>query len=515
MRHYAIRSPSATHREVHEAGFEERLYGHLKAAPWWLASAASHGAFFVLLSLLAGEGGVAQARAEGLDVSREAPPVDLEPDVEPDFESPRIVEAQERILPTAIEDVPPDVPVVPDADPDLPPDERFLPGPFEGKGVNTAIGPGGGARGGGGGGNPFGPRTPNLLDAAGRKTRDATEAGLEWLRRHQSPQGNWDGDGFESRCGRNRCGGPGGPLHDPGLTGFALLAFLGAGETHRSETYGAVVRGGLRWLKGVQDAEGCFGSRAGGHFVYDHALGTLAMVEAYGMTQSPLFKASAQNGVNFVTQCRNPYLAWRYGVRPQDNDTSVTGWMVMALKSAALSGLETDPDCIEGARAWMDRVTEPEYGRAGYTARGNGPARPQELMDRFPPDRSESLTAVAVLTRIFCGEPTTSPEVRRGADLCLRSLPLWDEAAGTVDHYYWYYGTLAMFQVGGDHWKRWRAAMEPAILGHQNRDPADCRNGSWDPVDPWGPDGGRVYSTAALTLCLEVYYRYKQVAGAR
>ena len=39
--------------------------------------------------------------------------------------------------------------------------------------------------------------------------------------------------------------------------------------------------------------------------------------------------------------------------------------------------------------------------------------------------------------------------------------------------------------------------------------------GSWNPVGPWGEDGGRVYSTAMMTMCLDVYYRYPRVFGTR
>ena len=40
-------------------------------------------------------------------------------------------------------------------------------------------------------------------------------------------------------------------------------------------------------------------------------------------------------------------------------------------------------------------------------------------------------------------------------------------------------------------------------------------HGSWDPqLDPWGVLGGRVYSTAILTLLMEVYFRYDNVMGS-
>ena len=78
--------------------------------------------------------------------------------------------------------------------------------------------------------------------------------------------------------------------------------------------------------------------------------------------------------------------------------------------------------------------------------------------------------------------------------------------------YYWYYATLAMYQVGGKHWDKWKAGMERAMVENQRKDTDFCEyKGSWDPIGPWGPDGGRVYSTACLALCLEVFYRYDRV----
>ena len=75
-----------------------------------------------------------------------------------------------------------------------------------------------------------------------------------------------------------------------------------------------------------------------------------------------------------------------------------------------------------------------------------------------------------------------------------------------VNLYYWYYGTLGMYQLQGDHWQRWNSAMQTTLVQRQrlNGDVA----GSWDPDCLWGGYGGRVYSTAMSALCLEVYYRY-------
>jgi hypothetical protein len=520
MSDYAIRSPRAPRAGQDGQGFDERLYDTLRSAPWWLASTGVHAVGLLVLSALAGGESAAAQTRDAVSAAMAAPEVPLDPDVElpPEFLRTDPIDEKDVIVDEIfdddnrlddVEEKASEDDDVSSVDPRVTSSEGR--GPFEGPGQNGTMGVGPGA-----GHDPFGrAKRRALVITGGSEVIPAADAGLIWLRNHQSPGGYWDCDGFESMCSKNKCGGPGGPLFDPGVTGLAILPFLGCGETHKSPRYGRVVRNGLKYLKGIQDAEGCFGSRTSNHFTYNHAIAALAMVEAYGMTQSPLFKSSAQNAVNFIHACRNPYQAWRYGVRPQDNDTSVTGWMVMALKSAVLSQLDVDPEAFDGARLFLDKVTEPEYGRAGYTLRGNGPARPQELMDRFPMDKSESLTAVAVLARIFCGATKDDESVRKGADLMSRLPPQWDEAAGTIDFYYWYYGTLAMYQLGGKPWERWNDAMTGSLVKHQRLDKSDCRYGSWDPIDPWAADGGRVYATAINTLSLEVYYRYDRVAGAK
>jgi len=390
-----------------------------------------------------------------------------------------------------------------------------------GKGLAGAIGLGAGSGAGGGArkGSPLGgSRIGRRNQQAGslQATEKVVMAGLEWLRRHQSPDGSWDCDAFSSNCDAKRgaqCTGRGVAVFDSGVTGLALLAFLGAGfDSQRPGPYLDTVRNGLKYLKNIQDAQGCFGSTSDNRHTYAHACATIAMCEAYASSKQLPWRKSAEAGVGYINACQNPYKAWRYGKQPGDNDSSVTGWMLMALKSAKDAGIPINERTMKDGLAFIDTITDEDTGRTGYIKKGEQPVRPEGLQGKFPASESEALTAVALCSRIFC-EQTDSPLMKAGAELMAKKLPVWDEAKGSIDMYYWYYGTLAMFQMGGEHWERWNKNLKTVVIDNQLKD--GCTEGSWDPKDPWGEEGGRVYSTALMTLCLEVYYRYPKVFGAK
>jgi hypothetical protein len=218
---------------------------------------------------------------------------------------------------------------------------------------------------------------------------------------------------------------------------------LGAGETHESGPFKNTVKDGLKFLLSVQDEDGCFGERVGQHFLYNHACAALAMAEAYGMSTAKAWKEPAQKGINFVLSAQNPYSAWRYAAPGDgDNDTSVTGWMMMVLKSGIMSGLQVDHTAFDNALIFVDEVTDPATGRTGYTAAGQPPSRMPSMMERFPAERSEALTAVGMVARIFGGHTLdTDPMISKGADLLINKPPIWDPNGGTIDFYYWYYAT--------------------------------------------------------------------------
>jgi hypothetical protein len=96
----------------------------------------------------------------------------------------------------------------------------------------------------------------------------------------------------------------------------------------------------------------------------------------------------------------------------------------------------------------------------------------------------------------------TMEEIPRGGDFS-RYTPLREYPT-----YGWYYGTLAMHQMGGRYFREWNDRIKKLIPGTQAR--TGCIRGTW-PL--WNHDmvAGRVYTTAMSVLTLETYYRYLPV----
>jgi hypothetical protein len=365
-------------------------------------------------------------------------------------------------------------------------------------------------------------------------------AALRWLAAHVAPDGGWEAAGFSQRCTGAAPAvappdGAGMAAHDVGVTGLALSAFLAAGYGPRGDhEFARVVRRGVAWLRAQQDEEGCFGYRADEHFVYDHAAATAAMVEAYGMSGSRALGDSAQRALDFAASARNPDGVWRYGVRTGENDTSVTSWMALALRSAQL----VNAACAERGKApplawdlhapsawmvWLRQVSQ-RNGEVRYTPGTWGPSRPTDRryspawkveVQRFPRDKVEGPAAAAALLRLFAGEKTASLAVEQGIARCLRVPPVWKDD-GSIDFDYWYFGSLATFQVGAGPWKSWSAAMGRVLPKNQRQDGGVCGYaGSWDPLDAWGSTGGRVYSTAMGALILATPNRYERISPSK
>ena len=321
------------------------------------------------------------------------------------------------------------------------------------------------------------------------------------------PDGRWSLDAAPPSL--SQAGDPalGQMQSDTAATGLALLAYLGAGYTHRSERYRTVVDRGLTWLIDRQRPDGDLFT-GGNRFtrLYSHGIGAIALCEAYGMTRDLRLREPASRAIRFVVDAQSPELGgWHYVPR-EESDTSVTGWQLMAMASARMSGLDVPEASLAKVDQWLDLAGSPDGARYAYNPHAAG--TPQQVAGRWP---NLPMTAEGLLMRMYQGWPSSNPSLRTGADYLLANLPEQGTAEQPRrDAYYWYYATQVMFHMEGTYWNAWNERLRPMLERTQVR--GGPWAGSWHPTEPvpdrWGAAAGRLYVTAMHLLVLEVYYRH-------
>jgi hypothetical protein len=232
--------------------------------------------------------------------------------------------------------------------------------------------------------------------------------------------------------------------------------------------------------------------------MYSHGIATLALSEAYAMTRDRRLEPALQAAIAYSVAAQNRTTGgWRYrpayAAASDPGDTSQLGWQLMALKSAELSGIPMQDDTRLGMHRFLRSVSSGVHGGlASYRQRERA---------------SRPMTAEALVCRQFLGMTRDNPAANEAGDYLLADLPS-DES---INLYYWYYGTLAMYQLQGEYWRRWNEALQTTLVKSQVS--VGDKAGSWNPDCVWAGYGGRVYSTAMAALCLEVYYRYLPLYG--
>lgn len=339
-----------------------------------------------------------------------------------------------------------------------------------------------------------------------KESESAVKTALRWLMRHQSPDGGWRCGGFAQMCRReDTCRGKGSKAGiDPGLTGLAVLAFLSGGNHHADATdFGRAIARGVRYLLRSQEDSGRIGP-ASSHEMYNHCIATLAIAEACTLAEDQALREPLRRAVDYISGAQQTGGGWDYtAARTGRNDTSITGFAVMALKSASAAGIDVPWTTTYGMLAHFHRMTT-DNAEVVYSDQGVGVGR-----------AGPGMIAVGALARQFLGWPADSDVLRKQYMMMRRNPPRWELLTADAYHnmYYWYYGTLAMFQAGGENWRHWNDNLRDMLVQRQRQ--KGCARGSWDPAGKWlGRVAGRVYSTAINAMNLQVYYRYLPVYDA-
>ena len=363
-------------------------------------------------------------------------------------------------------------------------------------------------------------------------TEPAIELGLTWLRKQQRAAGNWNllvDDVPQEELDYQKFDSP------TAATGLTLLAFQGAGYNHKEYKYANVVNKGVQWLVSNQKENGDlfvettqFSNQV--LRLYSHGIATIALCEAYGMTNDPELRDAAQRALDYIAESQDKtYGGWRYSPG-RDSDTSVTGWMVMALKSGKLAGLNVDQRTLDLVNRWLEISADRDVGyRFRYNPNDKNTA---EYPDREFKGKTPTfcMTSVGLLLRLYSGWDRTDERMQKGAAELLNQMPS-EQSVMVRDTYYWYYATQVLRHVGGEPWEKWYdQSLYPLLIRTQNKGQSTKKltrrrlgrrvaqstsfgpmAGSWDPLYPvpdrWAATSGRLYLTTMNLLTLEVKWR--------
>ncbi|MCU0712789.1 MAG: hypothetical protein MUC43_12070 [Pirellula sp.] len=327
----------------------------------------------------------------------------------------------------------------------------------------------------------------------------AVNLALAFLARNQESNGSWTmaltqcPDCTEVSVGLDD--------HRIAATGLSLLCFLGAGHTLTEGEYNETVRKGVYFLiqamkyKGDPDkiyyAQGYWLTEVAPAQMYEHGIATLALTEAYQMSNDSSIKDPCQAAINFIIDAQYKRDGgWDYHPR-RPGDLSIVGWQIMALKSASSAKLSVPQNVLRDSDKFLESQALSNGYQFGY--RG-GPA-------------TASMTSIGNLIRLFRGYSVTDPTIRRANDWIAKQAP------SVSDVYYNYYATQFMFHVGGDRWKNWNAVMRELLIHSQTLEGPMA--GSWFfDGNTFNLEKGRLYTTTMSCLTLEVYYRYLPVYEA-
>ena len=317
----------------------------------------------------------------------------------------------------------------------------------------------------------------------------AVERGLNWLARAQGRDGSF-GTGTA-------------PVATTGLAG---LAFLAGGHMPGRSKYGDNVKRCMDYL--IKHAgrngylnEGSGTQRgAGGSGMHGHGYAMLFLSQVYGMsdhlsaTEVEELKTVLSKAVRVSEQSQVDNGGWNYEPNQNYDEGSVTITQVQALRAVRNAGVRVNLTTIEKAVEYINKVTTAE-GQTQYSLRGGGGGvRP-------------TLTAAGMCAMTYLGD-YSNPKITKGLKYLITNCKPGtgsNTGEGAAWGQWWffygnYYGTIAMYQAGGDYWSAWWPAVRETLLKKQGS------NGSWSGSE--SQQYGAAFGTALALITLQVPYRY-------
>ena len=284
-----------------------------------------------------------------------------------------------------------------------------------------------------------------IRDLPGDAAEQAVVAALRWLKANQEKDGSW-------KCGQSA----------PAGTALATLAFLRHGETPDSPEFGQAVSAGLLYLAQHIDTNGLVSGVSQDYIGYGYSQGpvVLALAEGYAIAQSPILRAPLDRALQAVFREQiapkdrpQDIGGWRDQSQTRDSDVTVTGWMVLALKSAQAAGIEIPQAVFDKAGQYLWNMYDTKNPGFGYQN----------------PERYPTTTAIGVFSQQFLGN-AGDPRVKASLDYLHEQKVDWEKSAGDFVLYGWYCMTQAMFRGGSPYREYWSDQIQDTLVKNQQSD---------------------------------------------
>jgi Squalene-hopene cyclase C-terminal domain len=285
------------------------------------------------------------------------------------------------------------------------------------------------------------------------------ERGMQFLARNQNEKGCWN-DNVGS---------------EPGVVGLCVAAFLAHGEDPNSGPYSKVIRSGIDYIITQQNEKNGYI----GDSMYNHAFGTKALAEAYGVLDNPKIAPALKKAVELIlsSQKKNQKGAWRYSPETtNDADTTITGCLLVTLFAARNAGIAVPDEAIKKGIAYLN-TNRGSDGSYGYTSASGGKV---------------TLTAVGLLC-LSLSKETDSKGYQTSLDYLKKNLDFRDRY---YPFYYEYYMAQSLFHADESVWKDWNSRNIRYLGTIQANDGSFFGN------------QGTSFSTAGALLSLAVNFRY-------
>ena len=345
----------------------------------------------------------------------------------------------------------------------------------------------------------------NLLErlyGSSPEARDTIMRGLDWLAKGQREDGSWTLPG----AGDPRVSAEAVPTtvdESVAATALALLPFLAEGVTHRRSSitseeltpYRSSVERGLQFLARSQatvqdESKGSIGRNPTGH-----AIATLALAEAYGLTKDDRLRPFLQSALKYLLRSQvDSDGGWRE--TPDGAEELATSvWDVMALRTAQYAHVAVPRKALKRAEMFTEDC-------------GAGPAdNRQSLYANTPGDQPNAMaTATGLFVRQLLGWQKSEPALATGCSFLMNHLPP-ENADALGDNETWFFATQVLRNMEGDDFDLCNHLVQSHLVRTQERK-APVR-GSWRPLEEAAAlRQSRMYATVLSLLTLQVPYRH-------